>query len=45
MFSLQQYQRTRGQDRFCPEVGCGGRWPKQYTHMSKYKNDKIRNMF
>jgi hypothetical protein len=41
MFSLQQNQRTRGQNRFCPEVGV--EWGKEaaqmYTHVRKCKND------
>jgi hypothetical protein len=53
MFSLQQNQRTRGQNRFCPEAGVGwggGAGEKEgerevaqtmYTHVSKCKNDKI----
>jgi hypothetical protein len=52
MFFLQQNQRTRGWNRFCPEAGRGrgkelGR-PRQevaqimYTHVSKCKNDKIK---
>jgi hypothetical protein len=47
MFSLQQNKRTRGLIRFCLEVerraGGGGGEVAQtmYTHVSKYKNDKI----
>jgi hypothetical protein len=43
MFSLQQIWRTRGQNTFCPEAGVGGGEVAQimYTHVSKYKNDKI----
>jgi hypothetical protein len=50
MFSLQQKKiwRTRGQNRFCPEVG-GGRESGvgevsqiMYTHVSKCKNVKIK---
>jgi hypothetical protein len=38
MFSLQQNQRTRGLNRFCPEAGIGGRAQEEvaqtkYTHM------------
>jgi hypothetical protein len=44
MFSLQQNQRTRGQNRLCPEVGGDGRSEEvaqtMYTHVSKYKNNK-----
>jgi hypothetical protein len=43
MFSLQQNQRSRGQNRFCLE------WVKRsevaqtiYTHVSKCKKDKIK---
>jgi hypothetical protein len=40
MFSLQQNQRTRGQNRFCPErrgeLGAG----TMYTHVNKCKNEK-----
>jgi hypothetical protein len=44
VFSLQQNQRTRGQNRFCPEEGLGGGDVVQtmYTHLSKCKNDKIK---
>jgi hypothetical protein len=42
LFSLQQNQRTRGLNRFCLEAGREGRWHKQYTHVSKCKNDKRR---
>jgi hypothetical protein len=37
MFCLQQNQRTKGQNRFC--LGGG---QIMYTHVSKYKNDKIK---
>jgi hypothetical protein len=41
MFSLQQIWRTRGQNRFCTDVGRRGELAQRmYTHMSKYKNDK-----
>jgi hypothetical protein len=40
-FFLQQNQRTRGQNRFCPEVG-GGVAQIMYTHVNKCKNDKIK---
>jgi hypothetical protein len=47
MLSLQQNQRTKVQNRFCPEVGGGGRrWEvaqTMYTHVSKCKNDKIKD--
>jgi hypothetical protein len=39
MFSLQQNQRTRGQNRFCPEVG-GKVAQTMYTYVSKCKNEK-----
>jgi hypothetical protein len=46
MFSLQQNWRTRGENRFClgaEVVGDGwGRQPKQCTHISKCKTDKIK---
>jgi hypothetical protein len=45
MSSLQQNQRTRGQNRFCPEAGMGSMGgvvaQTMYTHVSKCKNDKI----
>jgi hypothetical protein len=38
MFSLQQNWRTRGWNRFCPEVW--GKVPQtMYTHVSKCKNN------
>jgi hypothetical protein len=41
-FSQQQNQRRRGQIRFCLEGG--GKVAKtMYTHVSKYKNSKIKN--
>jgi hypothetical protein len=44
MFSLQQSQKTRGQDRFClvreREVS-----KIMYTHVSKYENDKIKIIY
>jgi hypothetical protein len=50
MFSLQHNWRTRGQNRFCPEVrvrgevmgmGQGGEVaPIMYTHMNKCKSVK-----
>jgi hypothetical protein len=44
MSSLQQNQRTRGRNRFCPEVGVGrGVAQIMYTHVSKCKNDKIKS--
>jgi hypothetical protein len=43
MFSLQQNHRTRGWNRFCPEVvGDGKVAQTMCTHVSKYKNDKIK---
>jgi hypothetical protein len=46
MLSLQQNQRTRGQNRFCLEVGwVEGRGEvvlTMYTHVSKCKNDNIK---
>jgi hypothetical protein len=43
MFSLQQNQRTRGQNRFCLEVGRDGEIAQtMYIHVSKCKNDKIK---
>jgi hypothetical protein len=49
MFSLQRNQRTRRQNRFCPEAGiCGGGRAEgetggsMYIHVSKCKNDKIK---
>jgi hypothetical protein len=42
MFFLQQNWRTKGQNRFCPEVGWGKVVQIIYTHVSKYKNDKIK---
>jgi hypothetical protein len=45
MFSLQQNWRTRGQNWFCLE-GEGAEWggdPNNvYTHVCKYKDDKIK---
>jgi hypothetical protein len=42
MFSLQQSWRTRGRNRFWPELGGGREEVAQimYTHVSKCKNDK-----
>jgi hypothetical protein len=38
-FLFNKNQRTRGQNRFCLEVGwVGGRWPK-CIHVNKCKND------
>jgi hypothetical protein len=46
MFSVQQNWRTRGQNRFCPEVGWrrygGGRVQIMCTRVSKCKKDKIK---
>jgi hypothetical protein len=50
MFSIQQNQKTIGQNRFCLEAGTCGRgcgcWgdvaQAMYTHVSKCKNDKIK---
>jgi hypothetical protein len=48
ILSLQQNQRTRGQNRFCPEVGEVGRSGEvaqtMYTHVSKCKNNKIKEV-
>jgi hypothetical protein len=47
MFSLQQNQRPRGQNRLCPEAGVGwygggGKVAQiMYTCISKCKNNKI----
>jgi hypothetical protein len=41
MFFLQQNQRTRGQNRFCPEAG-SGRGGGPNTCVSKYENDKVK---
>jgi hypothetical protein len=44
MLFLQQNQRTREWNRFCPEAGVGRRVEvakTMYTHISEYKNDKI----
>jgi hypothetical protein len=50
-FSLQQNQRIREWNRFCPEAGGGGRGKGRrrgegaqtmYTHVSKCKNNKIK---
>jgi hypothetical protein len=38
-FFLQRNQRTRGQNRFCLEVGGGEGAQTMYTHVSKCKND------
>jgi hypothetical protein len=40
MFFLQQNQQTRV-EQVLPR-GVGGRGQIMYTHVSKYKNDKIR---
>jgi hypothetical protein len=44
MLSLQQNQRTRGQNRFSSEAvwGLGEVAQIMYTHVSKCKNDKIK---
>jgi hypothetical protein len=48
MLSLQKNQRTRGQNKFCPKAGEGGREGKgevaqtMYTHVSKCKNYKVK---
>jgi hypothetical protein len=43
MFFLQQNQRTRGQNRFCPGLGGEGKGVQiMYTHVSECKNDKIK---
>jgi hypothetical protein len=50
MFSLQQNWRTRGQNRFCLEVGAGSGVgggdvaQTMYSHVSKCKNDKINKL-
>jgi hypothetical protein len=42
-FSLQQNQRTRGHNRFCPEAVWGGEVAQTtYIHVNKCKNDKIK---
>jgi hypothetical protein len=39
MFSPQQNQKTRGQNKFCG-VGVGGKLTQiMYTHVSKWKNN------
>jgi hypothetical protein len=43
MFSLQQNQRIRGQNEFCPEAGGRGREEVaqvMYTQVSKCKHNK-----
>jgi hypothetical protein len=41
MLSLQQNQRERGQNKFCPEVAGKGEVAQTiYTCVSKCKNDK-----
>jgi hypothetical protein len=46
MFSFQQNQRAREQNKFCLEAGWGGVGEQvtqtMYTHVSKCKNDKIK---
>jgi hypothetical protein len=42
LLSLQQNQRIRGQNRFCPEVGGWEVAQIMYMHVSKYKKDKIK---
>jgi hypothetical protein len=43
MFSFQQNQRTRRQNRLCLEVERGeGLAQTMYTHVSKCKNYKIK---
>jgi hypothetical protein len=43
VFSLQQNQRTRGQNRFCLDVwGVGKVTQTMNTHVSKHKNEKIK---
>jgi uncharacterized protein (DUF983 family) len=42
MFSLQQNGRRRGQNWFCPAAGRGRVSQTMYTHVSKCKNDKIK---
>jgi hypothetical protein len=45
MFPFQQNWRTRGQNRFCPDVGfwwVGAVAQIMYTHASKCKNNKIK---
>jgi hypothetical protein len=44
MFFHQQNQRSRGQNKFCPQAGGGGGKVSQimYTHVSKCKDDKIK---
>jgi hypothetical protein len=46
MFLLQQNQRTRRWNRFCPESGGGGRVAQtMYTRISTCENDKIKKFF
>jgi hypothetical protein len=40
MSSLQQNQRIRGRNRFCPEIG--GEAQIMHTHVNKCKNDTIK---
>jgi hypothetical protein len=44
MIFLQQNQRTRGQNSFCPEVGGvkGGEGGPNNVYTCKCKNDKIK---
>jgi hypothetical protein len=42
MFSLQQNQRTRGQNRFCLEVVGEGSGPNNVYTCKKWKNGKIK---
>jgi hypothetical protein len=42
MYYHQQNWGTRGQNRFCLEVGVGEVAQTMYTHLSKCKNDKMK---
>jgi hypothetical protein len=42
MYFLQQNQRTRGCNRFCPEAGWGQVSQIMYTYVSKCENNKIK---
>jgi hypothetical protein len=42
MFSLQQNQKTRGWNRFCPEKVGRNVAQTMYTHVSKCKNNKVK---
>jgi hypothetical protein len=48
MFSLQENRKRRRRNRFCLEADVGGLGGEEevaqamYTHISKFKNDKIK---